>query len=289
MPTRNQLVEAADNAVLRIEEVDPERAYELLAHNTNNRSVRKPKVETYTRDMKARRWLPAGDPIHVIPDGEVDSSGRPLGLLGNGQHRLLAVIEANVTVRLPMLYASEEFRTVADQGMKRTFADILRIEYGEVNVPMLAVCVRSVAEYRRTGIISGKDTSSIAELTRTYLKERNIRESLYLGHSVAQHGIPIIPSIAATLHYLFSEIDPVDADAFFESLRSGANLSETNAIFALRRLMTRPERPSSKKIQSALVIKAFNLWRAGEEVRVLAWRGGGSNPEPYPVIAAVKG
>ena len=99
---------------------------------------------------------------------------------------------------------------------------------------------------------------------------------------------PVLTMLSA-LFVLFSEIDQEDADAFFDAFISGVGLEEGSPILALRTLLTNlRSRSKATKIDqnyvAALVIKAWNAWRAGLEVTTLYYRPGGANPEKFPVI-----
>ena len=279
-----------DEVRLVLEEVTPERALDLLVGNTDNRNVRTAVVNAYARDMKNGLWRAGqGEPVHIGPDGTI----------GNGQHRLMAILESETAVLLPMLYAPLEWRMSADQGIKRTFADVLRMNHHEGNPNQLAAAVRYVWEYRRVGIFGtgghtvvransdkpeylGKPT--VAELEAVYKKEKGLSESLVWIARLRDAGVPIFPSLYATLDYLFREVDWDDAEEFGEKLWKGDELPKLHPILALRRVMQNPSRPHRARAQAALVIKAWNGYRQGEDVQLLVWRAGGSHPEPFPHI-----
>jgi hypothetical protein len=284
----------AAEVTLELVEVTPEMALDLLAGNTNNRHVRNTVVESYARDMTEGKWRAgSGEPIHIAPDGTI----------GNGQHRLLAVLESEVTVTLPMLHAPLEWRMVADQGSKRTFADILRITYREANHAKLAAAVRLMWEYRRAGtlgfgansqlLIDGErhilGSPTVTELERTYLAEQGLREHVHAYYYLrSASGADIMASVATTLSYLTHSVDEDDAQFFWDRAALGDQLSADSPILALRRVMTGDSRPTRARVQAALVIKAWNGYRAGDPVRNLSWRAGGASPEPFPVISGLE-
>jgi hypothetical protein len=107
-------------------DVSPELAFQWLEGNTHNRPICQAKVEHFVRLMKAGLWQHSSQGIAF------DTAG----LLIDGQHRLWAVIEANVTVRMLVCYnAPPKTRWVLDVGPGRSDKDIINItgEVGQVN------------------------------------------------------------------------------------------------------------------------------------------------------------
>lgn len=80
-----------DSPTVEITDVDPELAERWLARNPNNRNLRRAVVDSYARDMSTGNWVLNGETI------KLDVAGR----LVDGQHRLSAVVAAEVTV--PMI------------------------------------------------------------------------------------------------------------------------------------------------------------------------------------------
>ena len=269
---------------IALEEISPPVANELLRGNAHNRHIRQSRVDQYARDMKAGKWLPVGEPIHIDPKGTI----------GNGQHRLLAIVQSGKTVTIPVIRGlALGAQDVTDQGLKRRFSDVLKLHYDEQNVSTLAAAIRQLHIYRVTcqlGTTGGglaATTPSIAELLRTYQRNRRISESIAWASRLKNGGIRISPGIATALHFIFSEINAEDADEFFSRLADGGNLSEGDPIWLTRRRLIGPDRPQWPKAQAALLIKAFNLWRRGEAVdskQGLRWRSGGAKPEPFPEV-----
>jgi len=281
----------SNDVKLVLEEITPERALDLMVGNTDNRNLREAVWQSYARDMKEGRWKAGqGEPIHIAPDGTI----------GNGQHRLMAIIESEVPILLPVLYAPLEWRWAADQGIRRTFGDLLKVNHHVSNQHQMAAAVRYLWEYRRSGQFGtsagntfinmatgetdymGKPTA--AELEAVYLAEPGLVDHMVTIGRMRDNGVSIFPSLYVTLDYLFHEADYDDAEEFSERLWKGDNLEAGNAILALRRVMQNVNRPNRARHQAALVIKTWNLWRNGDTVRLLAWKSGGKHPEAFPQI-----
>ena len=98
-----------------VQTITAEKAANLLKKNTRNRKLNKRAVSRYANLMKQGLWRIGNDAICIAPDGT----------LLNGQHRLNAVVEADV--ELQMLIREDvdpEDIKAMDQGNKRIGADI---------------------------------------------------------------------------------------------------------------------------------------------------------------------
>src|SRR3990172_8052075 len=71
-------------------DVTPNPPREWLRTNTHNRKLRDRAVADYARDMTAGHWTLNGEAIKFATDGTVL----------DGQHRLRAVIDSDVTVQM---------------------------------------------------------------------------------------------------------------------------------------------------------------------------------------------
>ena len=74
----------------RVQTITPERASQLLAANTTNRPVSKAVVRSFAQAMRRGEWM-------VTHQGIAFDTR---GVLVDGQHRLAAIIEADVPVEL---------------------------------------------------------------------------------------------------------------------------------------------------------------------------------------------
>ena len=81
---------------ITITDITPDYAKELLLCNTHNRTLKKQRVSTYSKDMANGNWRSNGMPFIIGDDG----------VLKDGQHRLTACIEANVTLKKSDNYIS---------------------------------------------------------------------------------------------------------------------------------------------------------------------------------------
>lgn len=256
-------------------DVTPDLAGRLLGNNTGNRNVRPTVVSRYARDMATGAWQLNGETVKVdVNDRVID-----------GQHRLMAVIESGVTVRMLVVYglpaAAQE---TVDRGIGRNVADALRLR-GEQNVNILAGAIcQSVVLKSPTPSMNATYWPSTSGAIQYLIGHPSIRESVPLGER-ARSIIGYPSSTAAALHHIFAEIDQEDADTFWQRVMDGVDLPQDSAILRLREVMlkelTATRRMPRHRLQ-AISIKAWNAWRRGDPVALLKWKTGGSKPEAWP-------
>jgi hypothetical protein len=96
--------------------ITPTVADSFLKNNKKNRRVRQLRVHQYAKAMRAGSWVHTGEAIMFDEDGN----------LINGQHRLLAIILANVSAWMYVVDdLPSDVRTVIDGNKPRTAADLL--------------------------------------------------------------------------------------------------------------------------------------------------------------------
>lgn len=260
----------------RMELITPEIAKAYLVQNTHNRDVRKGVVSAYATDMRNGDWHWNGDSIRRSKDGTVL----------DGQHRLLACIEAGVPFRTLVIDGlPNETQDTMDTGIIRRYTDLLKLR-GEVNYNPLAATVRAVAAWG-DGRMEPRNARSFtrAELDRTLEKYPWLRDGMPILKRVSKAtGLPAAAS--GVLWWAFMEIDPDDAEAFFDRLASDQGHRDGDPITTLRRVLikNREDRRGTRSIRylMALVIKAWNKYRDGEEMHQLQFRVGGAKPESFP-------
>lgn len=254
----------------------PALAGQYLAANTKNRHVRPTVVDRYARDMAAGQWEFNGETIKIADDGTVI----------DGQHRLLAVVQSGVTILVVIVTGLPlETQDTIDRGAPRNLADALRLR-GETQTLALAAGLAAgiVLRSPTVSVTQGYQWPSTRECLAFLDAHPEIRESVHVA-DIVRKNISFPAGSAVALHQLFSEIDPEDADGFFEGLSTGQNLEADSPVLRLREILIReigaPRRMTRVRLW-ALTIKAWNAYRRGQTVQLLVWRTGGAKPEAFP-------
>ena len=110
---------SSDGVDVKVVEVGPDLAEEWLQRNRRNRRIRDERVERYAEQIKDGEWMLSPDAIAFDYNGK----------LINGQHRLKAILKAEMPARFLVATGLQPgaFK-ISDVGVKRTGGDILRIE-----------------------------------------------------------------------------------------------------------------------------------------------------------------
>jgi hypothetical protein len=264
-----------------VETINPKTAQKYLDQMPKNRRLSQTAVDRWAKAMRFEEWIPeANGPIRFDTDGN----------LIDGQHRLRALIATGLS--LPFVVVRNVPPAglyVMDLNRTRTLADALYIN-GEIDSGGLASTINFYAEYLRSGIVQKISWTgihfTIPEALAVLDGAPGLRGSLKTGHSMRRyfHGGP---GRWAIVHYILSSIDPDDSAAFFAQLSTGADLHQAHPILQLRKRLIEDAGAIRKlpiRDYTALIFKAWNMWRAGKTTpRALYWRAGGRSPEPYPI------
>jgi hypothetical protein len=273
----------------KVTDITPALAEKWLAQNTHNRNIRENAVLAYARDMEAGNWTENGDSIRFAEGDVLLLGGRDSlygGALLDGQHRLMAVTVSGVTVRMLVVTGlKNSTQETMDDGRKRTLADALTLR-GEQNTVALAAVIRrslmwTQGQYRNTGAYAPTNT----ECLRFFEQHPEIRESADAAkHLRVPSKLP--SSVLGLTHWVFTQIDAEDAAWFFDRLGTGANLDQFHPVWTLRKRAGEISEEAGRvpeDVLLAFVIKAWNAYRDGTELKLLRFKPGGAKPEKFPL------
>jgi hypothetical protein len=265
--------------------VTPVKAGEWLEANTANRPLSKPVVKAFAEAMRRGEWVVTHQGIAF------DTSG----VLVDGQHRLAAIVEADMPVEVTVFTeVSEGAFDVLDTGKRRNAADVLAIE-GEKSATMLAAMVRTVWLYENrpdmnwSGGSAGVTNHQIVHELEAHPK---LRDFVTVGEQIAA-ATGMIKSAAGAGSYLISQANKrADPSPWFEGLIDGAGLSKGDPRLVFRRVMFAAARKQAGQVlrrrdtreHVALYLKAFNAWATGEPLPQLRF----APRETMPAIAKLR-
>lgn len=269
--------------VIKTMTVDPDIAREWLDIAAPNRNVSRVNLEGLMQAMLEDRWHNDGTPIRFNTHGQ----------LIDGQHRLWAVINTAQSQEFVVMWGVEN-RAMAtlDTGKSRSRGDVLSIHDPTlVNVVQVAgaatIMLRWTNGSRNNNLRN--DYVSNDALIQFYDQNRDdIIEAARHGGRMAHHIAAGSTQAYALCYWLFSMIDVADNEFFWDRLHDGQALEMGNPIYALRELLRREALQANTRdkmradVLVALMIKAWNAYRRGEEVKLLHFKMGGAHPERYP-------
>ena len=219
---------------MKYELITPAKAAILLKKNGNNRSIKKTSVKAYANDMKAGNWSEdVATPIAIDDEG----------VLRDGQHRLNAIIESGVAVKMWVCrgVASDG---LYDGGITRSIPDQISISRPDLDCSYHSNRYVAFARYfitKASGDGRRKVTANeIIDFTD------NHKETLdaFFSYVPLKHVAKL--TMASTYVALFTAycdgIDLTEIAKFFEILCSGMSTSEKEfPIIAFRNYLTNIE------------------------------------------------
>jgi hypothetical protein len=257
--------------------ITPEKAARLIeTHNTHNRDVDERRIDQYAADMRSGDWEINGEAIKIADDGT----------LLDGQHRLLACLEAELPFdSIVVTGLSRKAQESMDQGRPRGLHDVLKLR-GEGDPNVLARAVRIVTVYEATGVpyLGGwKRAPTNHESLRTLERNPEIRDACkYASRRLKRRWLPV--SLVGALHFLFCSVDEEASIAFFDALTGDEALPFGSPILTLRQVLLAdledPERRLHNRTKTAFIVIAWNAWRAGRQLPELRW----STDQEFPPI-----
>jgi hypothetical protein len=263
--------------------VTPVKAAEMLSANTSNRPLSRSTVRAFAEAMRRGDWLVTHQGIAIDTNG----------VLVDGQHRLAAIIEADLPVEMTVFTDVEpDTFDVLDTGKKRNAADVLAIE-GEKSSTLLAAMVRTIWQYenRPESTWSGGNAAvTNHQIVQTLQAHPKIRDYIAVGERIATET-GMIKSAAGAAAYLVEQANKgkkAQLAEWHEGVIDGAGLGKTDPRLVFRRTMFAMARKQAGVVQRrrdtrehvALYLKAFNAWAADETITQLRFTA----REPVPAI-----
>lgn len=257
--------------------IAPEMAQKLLENNNLDKRYNHKRMLEYADAMSRGEWKHnPGDNIVVFSNGK----------LGNGHHRLLAVIHSGTSQMFNFCYGADpETFKVLDQQWTRTSGQLFAME-GEKNANAVAAVARLQAQWEQSGTIartsrSGRITYRVLE--DTLALNPCLRDAARFADTMKRNLVGR-GALTAWLKFQCDLIDIEKSNEFWSALQTGANLSEGSPVLALSTALQNIvtyRRKTSDTERAALVLKSFFAYRDGKQIKVLRW-----NPiEGFPLAA----
>jgi hypothetical protein len=272
-----------------IEKITPKLAEAYLATNIGHqRNVTMSHQFHLRQQMEKGQWIMTGEPIIF------DNQGR----LVDGQHRLRALIDANMEIEFVVIRGvlPESFMAM-NRGKSRTSANVFAI-HGTKNHTALASCVAGVLNYRRAlameikmkdgrtrqgGSLRTWVRASTTDLISEYDNHPDeYNAAVHIAANVKASCAVSISSTAAALALIDANHTLDEVADFWESVKKGAGLEEGDPILTLRNKLAANNSSKSKlghHLILMIVIKAWNAHIMGKRLTLLkSFDGEGVKP-----------
>jgi hypothetical protein len=247
------MMKRTEEMSFEIVDVTPALAAEWLNANTDNRPLSTRRVEQFAAVMRAGGWKVNNQAIGW------DENGR----LADGQHRLYAVIEANMTVRMSVArgIATDAVKTI-DRGSTRMVGEVLRREGTVPNANIVAGWCNAEHVLRTNNAVK----SSVEVTEEYYRRNRGFIDTLA---TIMPNKRPWkIAPIGAALIYA-ARHDPAKVEEFVRLMVSGAGLEETDPVFVIREVIftvaTRPSQDNRRAL-ALKILRAIMAFIRGEKL-----------------------
>ena len=241
--------------------ITPAMASEWLKSNTHNRPARKAHVARLANEMVKGNWQLNGETI------KFDTWGR----LIDGQHRLMAIIEASQPLTMHVctgLAADSDVFATIDVGLNRSAGSVLAMH----GIKYATEIAAGIAFMKQTfGNSTSTQKASNAETLQTYLA--NPEKWQKIAAIASTNEIREIVRKPVFSVWLWDALDVSEPQAldFVEMFRTGANLEINHPVLTLRRSLTaKTENVNNAKFrfdQYYRLCIAWNAWRDGRTLQ----------------------
>tara|TARA_R110000765_G_scaffold199054_1_gene304644 strand:+ start:162 stop:1007 length:846 start_codon:yes stop_codon:yes gene_type:complete len=251
----------------------PELAKELLELNTKNRDVNECSINHYCKLMKSNEWVENGLPIIINEDG----------VLIDGQHRLLSVIKTKHSYQCPIITdVSRNAMATIDTGKNRSLGDVLKLHKYDWSSRASSIIKMILAHDRGVQALAFTGGSYVSQDSKGATKVSNAQGLKYmednydyiyslLRSTSVMYEKMTIPYYSLTMlcfvRHLLSDGDTSNevVNDFVLEL-CGVNKTANTAVDYVSNLALKSKvnkTPVSAKFMLGLIIKAYNLYIAG--------------------------
>lgn len=267
---------------ITIERIYPETAKQMLRHNVGNRKFKS--RHNVALAIQNDEWSLNGATIVFAEDGR----------LLDGQHRLQACLKTGKPIDSVVVRGVETQSQVSmDSGAKRSVSDFLRMRgYGNVGVVSgIGYALLRADTYGLDSAVSNNDVSrqfttmQVLEFIEKAYPDRIEPVKAWASSLNKKYRGYRTSIIAAVLDAIRDVADDDDVRGFVDQLR-GTSVATGSVAVLQRRLYAnalKDGKSLSQRYLAAITIKAWNDYAVGDSHEILSFRGGGANPESFPV------
>lgn len=277
-------------------DITPEIAQMYLAHNTNNRKLKPTQINKISKALLLGEWECNGEAVKFDWNG----------VLLDGQNRLQSIVNTGVTApSLVVTGLPPKSQKTMDGIVPRTLKDILDWK-DEKDTSTLAPTLNLIHVWGQGALRNpspAKPTNGQAEA----LLDANpkIRDAVKAGIMI-NRKVSLSATIAAACWFRFNALDEADNEEFWHAVTTlyllpddediakakaakqppqGKPAPSGHGAILLRNYLDRqqPGREVPPWIKHIIVIKAWNLYRIGDESKHhLSFKAGGRGSEKIP-------
>lgn len=242
---------------IAIEEINAAKAKHYLTLNVRNRNLRQHRVNRYAEQMTRGQWKETGDPIRFSVSGQ----------LLDGQHRLAAIIAADVTIKAIVVRdVADDVFPVLDSGLGRQPGDSLGSGHEKAASHKAAatrqlIVVELGGDPRKSDDLQAISRIDISEYYANHVEE--VTAAIHTASRMYQAFAGGNRSAWGAFIVMAYRIDPERAEEFIEGVRMGTNLTVGDPRLALRNWLANDRALPNAGAHLGLLIKTWNAWVKG--------------------------
>lgn len=238
----------------------------LLERNPVNRPISKTGKAELRQDIAGGRYVFNGESI-IVSD---------TGVLNDGQHRCLNVLETGVSIQTVIVFGpKEETRFTVDTGKSKTVSNFLAMK-GRKYTHVLGAAVSYVLQVKENGYIATGNEycrpSKQAVLTAAdHLRgiDTSVEFTAVAMKTIRSHAV-----LAFCHHMFWRASSRENADHFMTKLIEGDGLKKGDPILYCRNRLLGMGRGHYAGTRAELVFKCWNAWRSGHSIDHFKMSGG---------------
>jgi hypothetical protein len=243
-----------------------------------NRPISDQHMLRIARQIISGKWRYNGDTIKISTSGDVL----------DGQHRLWAIVDANIPVETVIVYGIEReaFATIDTLRRLRSGGDTIALTGQHTYRNQIAAALGWLLRWER-GVIE------TYRMPGNRIENSDI-EAAYAEHPGMERAVSAAmkarlvanPSITGFAYYVMSTKNSHIAETFINVLVDPVGVAVTHPFFMLRAyfLESKAKKIKDPIMSIALTFKAANMIIEGRDVANLRWMNQGQRPEGFPKL-----
>lgn len=234
-------------------EITPARAFVILSYNPGNRSIAVGNLRTIVSNIRNGQFEDNGESVIISDEGS----------LNDGQHRLIAVFQAELPITTNVVVGVRRAtRLTVDTGKARSLSNFLSME-GVKYAANSAAVTSLLLVYDKTRTANGgkHQRPTKAEAMAYYFDhvEEIQRANVAIPTNAKAFGGHSTLSFCYLLLY---RKNPEQAQLFFEKLLSGYGLEAGDpTLYSRNRFFGGDPIFKSQSARIELILRTWNLWR----------------------------
>ena len=267
---------------IHIERITPDVAEEMLKANVHNRNMSR---EPLKNAIMNGEWKLNGAAIVFSDDG----------VLLDGQHRLKACVDTGIPIDTIVVRGVSHYAQITmDTGKKRNVVDYLKL-LGFKSCTCVAAIGSVMQRADKYGIGSSLHKANgdqfTVESTVNYIIDNYderiapiVRDSDNVKRRYKGVGSGTVGVILDRLR--MGGAQPDDIDDFLRQLRGVT--TPTQSVYVLQQRLERNANDKMGKLPqeyiAAFIVKTWNAYIRGDDLKILKYAKGGANPQQFPQI-----